>query len=396
MRPDSTAMTTGRLITPTLKLVREIGEGGMGTVWAAENLALGSPVAVKMLAREYADEDRSIVRFKQEAQRAARVRSPHVATVFDHGMTADGEPFIVMELLEGENLRDRIKRDGTLSLEAVKTLVGQTAKALAAAHKLGVVHRDIKPANLFIVDNEGEPFVKIVDFGIAKQMDVPPDFTTTNSMMGSPPYMSPEQYMNPKQVDMRTDLWSLGVVVYEALTGVRPFTGETGIAVAMAITRGRFKPPSEIRNDLPKALDAWMKKALDVDPEKRFGSVVEMADMLCKMKAAARRISKKIEIASLPDASGFAATMQVPPSNRPLPRGHDTTQLDVVLDQRIAQASVADLQFFEGCWKSTDTHGFYYFRIVRDQLRAAYCYNGNHALTVEFNSCQIIVLFLSS
>jgi eukaryotic-like serine/threonine-protein kinase len=174
-------MTIGRLITPTLKLVREVGEGGMGQVWAAENLALGSLVAVKMLAREYADEDKWIVRFKQEAQRAARVRNPHVATIFDHGMTAEGEPYIVMELLEGETLSDRMKRNGALPLEEVETLIGQTAKALAAAHKLGVVHRDIKPANLFIVDNAGEPFVKVLDFGIAKQMDVPPDLTTTNT-----------------------------------------------------------------------------------------------------------------------------------------------------------------------------------------------------------------------
>ena len=178
MQAGSTNMTIGRHITPTLKLVRLLGAGGMGSVWEAENLVLRSHVAVKMLAPGYIDDEKSITRFKQEAQRAARVRSPHVATVFDHGMTTGDEPYIVMELLEGETLADRIKRHRSLPLDEIELLVGQTAKALAAAHKLGVVHRDIKPANLFIVDNEGEPFVKVLDFGIAKQMDTPPDLTT--------------------------------------------------------------------------------------------------------------------------------------------------------------------------------------------------------------------------
>lgn len=280
MRTNATAMTIGRLLTPTLELVHELGVGGMGKVWAANHLALGSPVAVKMLLREYIDDDASIVRFKQEAQRAARVRSPHVATVFDHGMTAEGEPYIVMELLEGEPLHKRIKRNGALPLDEIEILVRQTAKALTTAHKLGVVHRDIKPANLFVVDNEGEPFIKVVDFGIAKQMDAPPDLTTTSTWLGSPPYMSPEQFMNPKKVDFRTDLWSLGVVVYEALTGMRPFIRDSKIALALAITSVPFTLPSTLRMDLPTTIDDWMKKALAKKHMDRFGSAKEMADAL--------------------------------------------------------------------------------------------------------------------
>ena len=380
-------MTTGLHITPTIKLIRKLDEGGMGTVWAAENLALDSLVAVKMLTRDYADEPKSIARFKQEAQRAARVRSPHVATIFDHGMTVDGEPYIVMELLEGETLRERIKRIGALPLEEVETLLRQIAKALTAAHKLGVVHRDIKPANLFIVDNGGEPFVKVVDFGIAKQMDVPPDLTTTNSWLGSPPYMSPEQYMNPKQVDLRTDLWSLGVVVYEAITGARPFHGETAIAIAMAITKARFKLPSEIRPDLPKALDGWMRQALAVEPEKRFGSAGEMAEAFGKSRTSSFITNeKRFESHSAADLAPtvralFEAKIEI---------WEEPTDKDTTLEARIVQSHHANLQFFEGAWISTPESGYHYCRFVRGQLHVAYSYSGNANLSGEYYQCQIV------
>ncbi len=380
-------MTIGQHITPTIKLVRKLDEGGMGTVWAAENLALGSLVAVKMLTRDYADEDKSIARFKQEAQRAARVRSPHVATVFDHGMTASGEPYIVMELLEGETLKDRIKRIGALPLEEVETLLRQTAKALTAAHRLGVVHRDIKPANLFIVDNDGEPFLKVVDFGIAKQMDVAPDLTTTNSWLGSPPYMSPEQYMNPKQVDLRTDLWSLGVVVYEAITGVRPFQGETAIAIAMAITKGRFKPPSEIRLDLPKALDGWMRQALAVEPEKRFGSAGEMTEALKNAQTSLAITNEKTH--QLHGASDLAPTVRAHFEAK-IEIWEEPTDKDTTLEARIAQSHNANLQFFDGAWISTPESAYYYCRFVRGQLRVAYSYHGNAHLSGEYYQCQIV------
>ncbi len=208
--------------------------------------------------------------------------------IHDHGVTPDGEPFIVMELLEGETLGRRIKQFGALPAEDVVLLIGQTAKGLAAAHRLGVVHRDIKPENLFITDNGGDPFVKVLDFGIAKQMDVPRTSqmittgTTTGMMMGTPPYMSPEQYIDPQSVGVRADLWALGIVTYEALTGMRPFYGPTMIALAMAITEGAFKPPSLLVPHLPQSIDAWMAKALAKKPENRFVSAVEMVNELAK------------------------------------------------------------------------------------------------------------------
>lgn len=309
-------MAIGRHVSPSLKLVRLIGEGGMGTVWAAEHQVLRSQVAVKMLAQGYIEDEKSIARFKQEAQRAAKVRSPHVATIFDHGMTAEKEPYIVMELLEGETLGERIKRLGCLPLHEIETIIGQTAKALTAAHKLGVVHRDIKPSNLFLLDNEGELFVKVLDFGIAKQMDVPPDLTTSSMLVGTPAYMSPEQYMQPKSVDLRTDLWALGVVVYEALTGKRPFTGETPMAVALAITKGKYRAATEIRTELPKALDGWMKRALAVEAEARHGSAMEsINDLLSALRPPSTRPNRITTIPPIGPADEYAATLLKPALN---------------------------------------------------------------------------------
>jgi serine/threonine protein kinase/O-acetyl-ADP-ribose deacetylase (regulator of RNase III) len=255
----------------------------MGTVWEGKNLKLESPVAVKMLERGYIIDDKSVSRFKQEAQSAARVSSPHVATVSDYGLTTTGEPYIVMELLQGETLRGCIKRCGALPADDVGQIVEQTARGLAAAHAQGVVHRDIKPENLFSVHNHGALFIKILDFGIAKQMDAPPDWTMrtpTGLMVGTPAYMSPEQYINPKLVNLRTDLWSLGVVAYEAITGTKPFGGDTFYALAVAITAESFAAPSTIVADVPKAIDTWMLKALAKKNEDRFGSAMEMANAL--------------------------------------------------------------------------------------------------------------------
>lgn len=283
MRFGSTRMTIGRSITPTLKLVRELGIGGMGTVWEAHDLTLDSKVAIKILGRMYASDEKSVKRFKDEAQRAARLSNPHITKVSGYGMTTQGEPYIVMELLEGETLGSCIKRCRTLPVDDVASIIEQAARGLTAAHNKDLVHRDIKPENLFIQDNIGQLFVKILDFGISKEMDLPPDWTArtqTGALLGSPAYMSPEQYTHPKSVDIKTDLWSLGVVAYEAMTGERPFSGTTILNLGSAISEGAFKPPTTIIVDLPRAVDEWMHKALAKKPEQRFGSAMEMANAL--------------------------------------------------------------------------------------------------------------------
>jgi len=254
----------------------------MGQVWAAEHLALRTHVAVKFMVSKYDISEVSLRRFTQEAQAAALLQSPHVAKVFDHATTAEGEPYIVMELLRGETLRTRLERMGALPVEEVCRMIEHTAKALSEAHRAGLVHRDIKPDNLFVLDVEGEPFLKVLDFGIAKQLD--DDATTTTSggsNMGVVRYMSPERLgVEPRVVDQRADLWALGVVAYELLTGTVPFSGKTDFMVAKAVELGAYAQPTQRRPELPRLIDAWMAKALARDIDDRFDAAMDMADKL--------------------------------------------------------------------------------------------------------------------
>jgi serine/threonine protein kinase len=300
-------MHAGQHITTTIKLLRPLEQGGMGHIWVAKHATLNTEVAVKFMAPGYAEDAKLSQRFTQEAQLAARLQSPHVAQVFDHGVTPDREPYIVMELLSGETLRRRMNRSGPMAVEEVLLLAQQTAMALDAAHKLGIVHRDIKPENLFIIDVGGRPFIKVLDFGIAKQLRADPRLTTTTMTLGSPLYMSPEQFGDTRSVDHRADLWSLGVVTYEALTGRAPFKGTTVWALAAAVQKGVFRPPSAVRPELPRPLDDWMKRALACNVEARFGAALEMAEAL---SAACKRTSS--EPLGLPDAIGYAATERIP------------------------------------------------------------------------------------
>jgi serine/threonine-protein kinase len=273
------AMQSGQHITPAVRLLHTIGKGGMGSVWVADHLGLSTRVAVKFLSPAFAQDQSAVERFRREATAAAQIKSPHVSQVFDHGIMHDGTPYIVMELLEGEDLRQRLKRTGPLDLREAASIVTQVAKALNRAHQLGIVHRDIKPDNIFLLDMDGELLVKVLDFGIAKShADV--HMTATGSMVGTPLYMSPEQLLSSKHVDFRSDLWSLGVVAYRMLTGSPPFTGDTIGAISVAVHDGTFAPPSTLRPGLPPAIDAWALRALRHDPAERFGSAKQMAEEL--------------------------------------------------------------------------------------------------------------------
>jgi serine/threonine protein kinase len=243
-------------------------------------LGLATQVAVKFVSKELLEQDKTIIaRFHREAALSAQIRSPHAVQIHDHGVTDDGTPFIVLELLDGESLSERVERKGTLTLSDCGQLVTQTAKALARAHRLSIVHRDIKPDNLFLVDSEFELFVKVLDFGIAKQRQMAgvAPVTATGAMVGTPEFMSPEQVLSAKEVDHRSDLWALGVVAYYALTTRVPFTGETLGSLCVAIAAGKFTPPSAIRPGVPKTIDGWFAQALMVDPKDRFQSAREMA-----------------------------------------------------------------------------------------------------------------------
>jgi serine/threonine-protein kinase len=257
----------------------------MGAVWVADHLALRTQVVVKFMAADLAASSDAVARFSREAAAAAQVKSPHVVQMLDHGVT-DGVPFIVMELLEGHDLGRHLHlHHKRLPIGDVAAIFGQVAKALTRAHERGIVHRDIKPENIFLCDQGSEEsFVKLLDFGIAKGGDgggTLSSSTKTGATVGTPYYMSPEQIVGSKNVDLRTDLWSLGVVAYECVTGSCPFEADTFGALAVVVNSGPPpKPPSLLAPGLPPGFDAWFAKACARDPADRFASARELADAL--------------------------------------------------------------------------------------------------------------------
>jgi serine/threonine-protein kinase len=289
----------GTIIPGNIRLESLLGMGGMGSVWIAEHLGLKTRVAVKFMSPESVQRKNARERFEREAAAAAQIKSPHVVHVSDYGITPDGIPYIVMELLEGEDLDDVLDRTTILDVPSLVEVVGQVCKALASAHARGIVHRDIKPDNIFLLrSDDHELFVKLLDFGIAKQMigDVT-RMTTTGHLAGTPHYMSPEQVAGAEDLDQRSDLWSLAVVAYRALTGRVPFDANTMAALGVAIHSGVFVPPSQHRPDLPPLIDVWMARALARDRDARFSSAKEMADEL-RVAAGMPRLARLRDVHS--------------------------------------------------------------------------------------------------
>jgi serine/threonine-protein kinase len=277
------ALAPGAKLSKSIRLVRLLGRGGMGSVWVAEHEGLGREVAVKFVSEDLqkAGDQAVFARFSREAKLAARLDSPHVVRVFDHGETEEGVAFIVMELLRGQSLAERIAERGRLAPAAVADLLTQVARGLDHAHALSVVHRDIKPHNIFYAKTaDGSEVVKIVDFGIAKSDAVtsPTTHSTESGLIvGTPQYMSPEQLMRAGPPDRGADVWALAVVAYEALTGRVPFAGETLAATLVAITRAEVRPPTKSVPDLPTGLDGFFRRAFSLEPARRFQTASELA-----------------------------------------------------------------------------------------------------------------------
>ncbi|XXT21867.1 serine/threonine-protein kinase [Sorangium sp. So ce429] len=272
----------GSQVAPHLTLVTLLRMGGIGSIWTAHHQGLGRDVAVKFISASLATDATAVARFHREGALMARIKSPHVAEVYEHGVAGNGLPYIVMDLLRGEELSDRLARAGRLSLTETVTLVSELCAALTAAHRLGIIHRDITPEHVFLADTGGSTCVKLLDFGVARG-DVDPEGTTltaTGAVVGNLVYMSPEQFFNPKRVDGRSDLWSVAIMAYQALTGVPPFEQKGLEALLGAIRVGIFPLPSERCADITPALDAWFVKALSREPSGRFGTAEEMADAL--------------------------------------------------------------------------------------------------------------------
>lgn len=274
-------LRAGLMVTPRVRLSAPLGQGGMGRVWVGEHLTLRKQVAVKFVDLDKIGRDPSIVtRFLREATLTAQLTSPHVVAMLDHGVTDEGLPYIVMERLVGTTLFERLRKGGLMHPDEVATIVEQTCRALAQAHRRGVVHRDIKPSNIFLVEEGDEIAVKVLDFGLAKEVH-PLAYTaetTAGAIVGTPAYMSPEQALSSKEVDARADLWALSVVAFHALTGRAPFQGETIGSLCVAIAGGRFTPPSSLRPALPRSLDRFFCRAFARSIDSRFATARELAD----------------------------------------------------------------------------------------------------------------------
>ncbi len=250
----------------------------MGSVWLAHDQSLDSQCAIKLVDPDKALNEEVRVRFEREARAAAQIRGAHVVDIFDHGV-CEGTPFIVMEFLEGEDLGARLERAGRLDVLETYQIIGQVARALVRAHAAGIVHRDLKPENIFLVPGDEHEVAKVLDFGIAKheQYSLAGKTTKTGSFMGTPYYMSPEQARG-KNIDWRSDLWALGVIAFQCLTGHPPFESDAlgelmGMILYDSIPRLTAQNPN-----LPVALDKWWEQAVARDREQRFQSAKEFAD----------------------------------------------------------------------------------------------------------------------
>ncbi|HHH30664.1 MAG TPA: serine/threonine protein kinase [Polyangiaceae bacterium] len=276
--PKVPSLRPGRVVVEGLELVEHLSDGGMGSVWIAEHATLKSRVAVKFIARTIAGRGEARERFEREARAAAKLKSPYVVKTFDQGVDDKGTPYIVMELLDGESLGDLMEREGRLSPRELEPIVRQVADALAEAHEAGIVHRDIKPENIFLCGSGDDRHVKVLDFGVAKEIQVAEvGLTAPQAILGTPEYMSPEQVKGAKDVDHQADLWALAAVTYEAITSELPFWAESDGALLVAILADEVAPPSLLNDEVTPELDAWFERALNKEPEARFRSALEMA-----------------------------------------------------------------------------------------------------------------------
>ncbi|WP_437282015.1 protein kinase [Sorangium sp. So ce375] len=272
----------GDFLLGRYRVEQVIGQGGMGVVAAVRHLELGELFAIKFLLPQALTNAEAVERFLREARAAARLKGEHVAKVYDVGRLETGAPYMVLEYLDGADLKAVVRSAGPLRWEDAVLYLLQAADAIAEAHALGIVHRDIKPANLFLIRRpNGAPCVKVLDFGISKQ--IAPDnvdLTRTGTMLGSPLYMSPEQMMRRKDVDLRSDIWALGVVLYELVTGRVPFPAETLTEVVGRVLQEEPPLPSQLRPGLPLELDRIVERCLQKRPELRFQHVEELAGHL--------------------------------------------------------------------------------------------------------------------
>jgi eukaryotic-like serine/threonine-protein kinase len=324
----------GAVIADKYRLERELGRGAMGTVWAAVHVTLGQRVAIKLISAEQAASNDARIRFGLEAKAAARLKSRHVVQVYDSGHAVDGTPYIVMEYLEGQTLEERLAEQRDIGLDEAVRITTHVGRALARAHAQGIVHRDLKSGNIFIAksdDDEQGWVAKVLDFGVAKLTDPhAPSTTKTGAIVGTPLFMSPEQIRGASHVDHRADLYSLGIVFYNMVTGSHAFDGPSYSDVLVAICTQELPPIQKAAPWLSNELAAWFEKACAREREQRFQSADELVDALLSATGPVARPGS----ASAPD-DGPSSTLlgHIPP--------HAAATVQLTNPQRAAAAASA-------------------------------------------------------
>ena len=313
---DSQASRVGEVVGEKYRLVRLLGEGGMGSVYEARHDVIGRRFAVKFLHAELASHPEILLRFRREAQAAGSLENENIAAVTDFGSSPDGAPYIVMEFLEGEDLAKTLARTGPLPIARAAHILIQVCRGLFAAHGRGIVHRDLKPENLLLQQRgDGGDLVKILDFGIAKLKSTehrPEAATRTGITLGTPYYMPPEQARGQKELDERADIYALGVILFELLSAQKPHNGENYNAILYSILMGAAPRIEQFRPDLPSELAGVVHRAMAGEAKDRYQSVSELSQALAPFTGRALTPAPTMSNASTVMAQHGAAAQSVP------------------------------------------------------------------------------------
>jgi serine/threonine-protein kinase len=334
VNPSAAGVQPGDVLAGKYRVERVLGAGGMGVVVAARHLVLDERVALKFLRRETLENADAVARFDREARAAVKIKSEHVARIIDVGRLEMGAPYIVMEYLEGGDLAAWLQQRGALDIEQAVEFVLQACEAIAEAHALGIIHRDLKPSNLFCVRRADDVLsVKVLDFGISKvtgPSQVDASMTRTTAVVGSPVYMSPEQLQSSRGVDVRTDIWSLGIILFELLTGRPPFTADAVTELVIKIAVEPTPSMRDLRSDVPAELEQAVLRCLEKNRELRFQTVGELAMALHdyappRARPSIERILRTLQAAGMASRPRSAMTPPSAPqpqvSTTPLPSG---------------------------------------------------------------------------
>jgi len=321
---EEVSVQIGEILGDKYEVTGLIGKGGMGAVVAARHLGLGESVALKILHPRYLDNAEAIARFEQEARAAVQIRGEHSARLLDVGTAPSGAPFLVMELLAGEDLA-AVCAHGARPIEEAVTYILQACEGMAEVHAHGIVHRDLKPGNLFLTTSpDGSPLIKVLDFGIAKNVARDPaigTLTMTLVALGTPLYMAPEQIRNSRTVDARADVWSLGAILYELLTGDAAFGGNTVAHITAQVLESDPRPPSSIRSEIPVGLDSAVLRALSKEADRRWVDVAAFATALAPYApegaSSAARTARILSLGIFSSDTPSAATLDEQDAEQP-------------------------------------------------------------------------------